>query len=182
MDKSCEATLRPFGRNVLEIQRASQEARKLPPVGDQFLLLSDATAISALTPYFSTIFSSLMLNEHLAWFAIALTCLAFIRSVIRLSAVGHDCMDMIAWTVRTHRQISPTRSRPASPSSPVPAAMDYWSRSCAAGDGRYGTLGHNGAVISFLIDLFLGEFFFPESARCNADSARCWSWAARSAA
>jgi hypothetical protein len=56
-----------------------------------------------------------------------------------------------------------------------------------AGMGRcvYIGLGHNGVVISLLIlviYLFLGEFFFPELTRSNADSARCWSWAARSAA
>ena len=156
-----------------------------PYVGVQFLPLSDAAAISALTPFFAMIFSSLLLNEHLSWFTIALTGLAFVGVLFVLRP-----LDMIAW-------MWVGEDSPMYLTNQITACAALVTLAGAACGGLLGPImrgwrwpvwdvvayvGLVGVAISLLIDLFLSEFFFTGSAHFDAGATRVWSWAARAMA
>ena len=174
-----------FGMLTLRCTMSVFSGNIAPYVGVQFLPLSDAAAISALTPFFATIFSSLLLDEHLSWFTIAFTCLAFVGVLFVLRP-----LDMVSWMwmeegSRTYLENQITAC----------AAVVTLAGACCGGllgpimrGWRWPVwdvvayVGLVGVVISLLIDLFLSDFFFFDSAHFSAGAAHCWSWAATTAA
>ena len=174
-----------FGMLTLRCTMSVFSGNIAPYAGVQFLPLSDAAAISALTPFFAMIFSSLLLSEHLSWFTVALTGLAFVGVLFVLRP-----LDMIAW-------MWVGEDSPMYLTNQITACAALVTLAGAACGGLLGPImrgwrwpvwdvvayvGLVGVVISLLIDFFLAEFFFTGSVHFDADAIHCWSWAARTAA
>ena len=169
-----------FGMLTLRCCMSVFSGNIAPYVGVQFLPISDAAALSALTPFFAMLFSSLFLNEHLSYNTLGFVAVAFVGVLFVLRPV-----DMVSWMWMGEES-------PMYLSNQVTAMAATITLLGAVVGGALGPImrgwkwpvwdvvayvGFVGVVVSLVIDALFSQYFFTNSVHFDDSSQHCWSWA-----